>query len=154
MHPNLRFGLKVLGGILLAGLLAAGGVFSWKLMAMRSHYAAMNSIYADFDQLAKQPPPGFTAAQWHTAFGLLRTAVANNLLQHQAKSEDVKALAEAMQHDPLRAELHTPEGLFKMMDRLKAITRDRGDRIDGMRWFMRDTLGADDPNVPSKWEKP
>lgn len=155
MHPNLRFGLKVLGWIFLAALLAASGVFVWKFTAMRSHHAAINSIDTTLRRIAQEPPRGFTTEQWGKAVSPVWTAAANSLLQHQAKSADVKALAEAMHHDPLRAELHTPEGLFQMLDRIKSISsKNAADRIDGSRFFMRDALGADDPNVPSKWEKP
>lgn len=139
---------------MLAGFLALAGIAGWKFNILRQHHAALNSIDESLRVIAGEPPSGFTAEQWRKAVGPVWTAAANSLLQYQADTAKVKALAEAIKNEPLRTQLHTPEGLFQMLGRMKSISTIRDDFLENYRFLMRDALGADDPKVRSKWEQP
>jgi hypothetical protein len=141
------------GGVILAGFLTLGGMVGWKYYAFRSHYAALESIQTTLRAIGEEPPNGIPPANWRAALGLVFTAEANFLLPRVAKTADVKALAVTVQQEPFRSQLHTPKGLFQMLSRIKSISQVDEDRLDSYRFSLRSYLGAEDPNVPSKWEK-
>lgn len=153
MHAKLKLGLKVVGGVILAVILTLGAKLGRIAYATHSHSVALDSMRMTLQAIGEEPPNGIPAADWRAALGLVFTAEANFLPEHRAKTEDVLALAAAIQQEPMRSQLHTPEGLFQLLNRIKSISTVSEDRLDSYRASLRTYLGSVDPNVPSKWEK-